>query len=225
MTPLPFFVNNNRWHTFHQNSFCDLPYIAQTTNSFIIANSIWKIRLKTARNTVADTSFDTLMGNESIWQCFRLKLLPQVNRRMMMNQKISLQQTIPLLLGLLLIGLVVILILNLNNPSAIQIAPDLSGNRPAATTEESFNYEQAAATSAMRWQAMAKFYEAQGLLTRDNFDYEQAAEIMAYRWNAMAEAYENKNLPNDSIDPNDLMAYRWQAMARAYEEMGLPDDK
>lgn len=142
-----------------------------------------------------------------------------------MNQKLTLQQTIPLLLGLLLIGVVVFLILNLNNPPAIQMAPDLSSNRPAATTEEYFDYEQAADISAMRWQEMAKFYEGQGLLTRDNFDYEQAAEIMAYRWNAMAESYEKMSLPNDRIDPNDLMAYRWQAMARAYEEMGLLNDK
>ncbi len=142
-----------------------------------------------------------------------------------MNQKITLQQTIPFLLGLLLVGAFVLLILNLSNPLAIQSVPDLSGNRPGATTAESFDYEQAANISAMRWQAMAEFYEAQGMLTRDNFDYEQAAENSAYRWNAMAEAYEKMGLLNDRMDPGDVMAYRWTAMGRAYERMGLLNDK
>jgi hypothetical protein len=142
-----------------------------------------------------------------------------------MNQKITLQQTIPLLLGLLLVGAILLLVLNLGNPPVIQMAPDLSSNQPAATTEESFDYEQAANISAMRWQAMGRFYEAQGLLTRDDFDYEQAAELMAYRWNAMAKAYEKMGLLNDRMDPGDLMAYRWLAMARAYERMGLLNDK
>ena len=142
-----------------------------------------------------------------------------------MNQKFTAQQTIPLLLGLLLVGAIVLLVLNLGNPPAIQMAPDLSGNRPAATTEETFDYEQAADVSAMRWQVMGKFYKAQGLLTRDDFDYEQADELMAYRWNAMAEAYEKMGLLNERMDPSDLMAYRWLAMARAYERMGRLNDK
>ena len=142
-----------------------------------------------------------------------------------MNQKFTSQQTIPLLLGLLLVGAIVLLVLNLSNPPAIQMAPDLSGNRPAVTTEESFDYDQAADISAMRWQAMGKFYQAQGLLTRDDFDYEQAAELTAYRWNAMAEAYEKMGLLNDRMDPSDLMAYRWLAMAKAYERMGLLNNK
>jgi hypothetical protein len=50
-------------------------------------------------------------------------------------------------------------------------------------------YEHDAEISAMRWQAMANYYEDNGLLNRDTFDYEAAANNSAFRWQAMADYY------------------------------------
>ena len=50
-------------------------------------------------------------------------------------------------------------------------------------------YEHDAEISAMRWQAMANYYEDNDLLTRDDFDYEAAANNSAFRWQAMADYY------------------------------------
>ena len=50
-------------------------------------------------------------------------------------------------------------------------------------------YEHDAEISAMRWQAMANYYEDSDLLTRDDFDYEAAANNSAFRWQAMADYY------------------------------------
>lgn len=145
-----------------------------------------------------------------------------------MNQKVSLQQMIPLLFGLMLAGAIMLLVLNFGSPPAVRLAPDLAGDQTAATVTEDFDYEQAADISAMRWQAMARFYEAQWLLTRDDFDYEQAAEYMAFRWQAMAKFYEKQGLlTRDDFDYEQAaenMAFRWLEMAKAYERMGLLND-
>lgn len=142
-----------------------------------------------------------------------------------MNQKVTSRNMIPLLFGLLLLGVIGLLALSFGNSPAIQLSPDLSSNQAIATNAEAFDYEEAADISASRWGAMARFYEEQGLLTRDNFDYEQAAEDMAYRWQAMAEAYGRHGLLNYRDNPDDVMAYRWNAMARAYEKAGLLNDQ
>lgn len=146
-----------------------------------------------------------------------------------MNEKFSYEQTIPLVIGLLLVVAIALLTLNLGDLPAIRLAPALSDNLSAAASDEVFDYERAADISAMRWQAMASFYDAQGLLTRDDFDYEQAAENSAYRWQAMAHFYQAQDLlTRDDFDyaqAAENSAYRWQAMAGAYERMGLLNDK
>ena len=81
-----------------------------------------------------------------------------------MNQKISLQQVIPVLLVLLLIGAVGLLSQRGINPPAIQVISELTSSRAGTTSEKVFDSEQAADLSAARWQAMAKFYEKHGLL-------------------------------------------------------------
>ena len=139
-----------------------------------------------------------------------------------MNQKITLQQMIPILLVLLLVGVFTVLLVQ--NVDLSVSLPFFA--RPAGDIQaEAFDYETAADVSTMRWQAMARFYEQQGLLTRDNFNYAQAADQMAYRWQAMADWYANAGLLNDRLDPGDVMAYRWTAMARAYEQWGMLNDK
>jgi len=168
-----------------------------------------------------------------------------------MNQKVGLQQTFTALLALLVVGAIALLVVNGGNLAAIPVALNLSLGEADVAPAEAFDYARAADVSAMRWEAMASYYEAQGLLTRDAFDYEQAAEnvayrwnamaeayrrnglldyrsnpddVMAYRWNAMGEAYKSHGLLNYSADPDDVMAYRWQAMAREYERLGLLND-
>ena len=142
----------------------------------------------------------------------------------MMNQKVSLQQMIPVLFVLLLIGAFgVLFVLNVNPPAFPRFSA-LADNPAGAVEADVFDYAQAAEVSALRWQAMARFYEQQGRLTRDNFDYEQAADNLAYRWQAMADWYENAGLLNKGMDPGDVMAYRWLAMARAYEQWGMLND-
>lgn len=73
---------------------------------------------------------------------------------------------------------------------------------------------------AYRWNAMAQFYEKNGMLN-NRLD---AADLMAYRWNAMAQAYKSKGLLNYHDNPDDLLAYRWLATARGYEKLGLLND-
>jgi putative heme degradation protein len=105
--------------------------------------------------------------------------------------------------------------------------PEVKSVAPAAkiSADHVPDAVDAADLSAARWQAMAEFYEEQGMLTRDNFDYEQAAENSAARWQAMAEFYEEQGmLTRDNFDYEqaaDLSATRWQAMAEFYEEQGL----
>jgi len=141
-----------------------------------------------------------------------------------MNAKNTLQHTIPYVLGLLLIAAIGLLAQNFVNLPALQLAPALSGNRAAAAADEPFDSERAAEISTMRWEAMGRFYEAQGMLTRDNFDYAQAADNLAYRWQAMAAGYERLGLLNDRMAAGDVMAYRWEAVARGYERLGLLND-
>ena len=67
---------------------------------------------------------------------------------------------------------------------------------------------EAADLSSSRWQAMAKFYEEQGMLTRDNFDYGQAADLSAARWQAMGEFYvEQASGINYAMDTVDLKLF------------------
>lgn len=90
----------------------------------------------------------------------------------------------------LLISAILLFIVNSNHMVPSPSSSNSSDKLDDATNRDTFDYEQAAEISAMRWLAMAKFYEAQGLLTRDDFDYEEAADLMAYRWQAMAQAYQ-----------------------------------
>ncbi|MEJ2708172.1 MAG: hypothetical protein P8074_11210 [Anaerolineales bacterium] len=92
--------------------------------------------------------------------------------------------------------------------------------------EAAFDYEQAAAVTAYRWNAMAQEYKRLGLLNyKTNPD-----DVMAYRWNAMAQEYKRLGLLNYKSNSDDVMAYRWNAMAQEYQRLGLlnyktnPDD-
>ena len=145
----------------------------------------------------------------------------------MMNLNADLRQMYPLLLlfALLLASAIVLLYLTLRELPEVQTAPELASNQTSVAHAETIDNEKAADISAMRWQAMARFYEEQGLLTRDPFDYEQAAEQTAFRWQAMAEAYQRHGLLNYRSNPDDVMAFRWLAMARAYERAGLLNDQ
>jgi hypothetical protein len=136
-----------------------------------------------------------------------------------MNQRMNVQQIVPLLGIVLLFGALALLTVVRGTP--ISIAPLPPANTADQTSAAAFNAAEAAELSAARWQEMAKFYEENGLLTRDPFDYEQAAELSAHRWQAMAKFYEENGLLNDEITSGELSAYRWNAMARAYERMSM----
>jgi Spy/CpxP family protein refolding chaperone len=90
---------------------------------------------------------------------------------------------------------------------------------------DSAAYERDADISALRWQAMAAYYEKNGLLTRDGFDYAAAEAALDYRWQAMAAYYEQHGLlTRDDFDyaaSEAALDYRWQAMADYYEQHGL----
>lgn len=145
-------------------------------------------------------------------------------RRDKVNQKVNFPHVAPMMF-ILLLALLGVTLLILNNLPA----PVFEGNWETSAGLEAFDYERAADISAQRWQAMAHYYEAQGLLTRDAFDYEQAAENSAYRWQAMARYYDEHGLlTRDAFDYEQAAensAYRWQAMARAYERMGLLNER
>ena len=126
-----------------------------------------------------------------------------------MNQKVILKQMIPFMFILLLVGGVMIFALSAGSLPASQAASALSASQVSVAGMADFDYEHAAEILAMRWGAMGRFYEAQGLLTRDDFDYERAAEIMAYRWNAMAEVYQRLGLLNDRSYPDDVLVSPW----------------
>ena len=85
-----------------------------------------------------------------------------------MNQKVTLQQMVPIMFALLLLVVLGFLAIRPNNPLALPELPVIERNW--AATVKSFDYEKAADISAARWQAMGDFYEKQGLLTRDPFD-------------------------------------------------------
>lgn len=138
-----------------------------------------------------------------------------------MNQRFTLNQMLPYVALLLLISIFAVLVVQQVNPLSITLFSDTGAGEGR---RQAFDYEQAADVSAARWQAMARFYEQAGLLTKDNFDYAQAAENMAIRWVAMAEAYERMGLLNEEMDPGEIMGYRWLAMARAYEKWGMLND-
>lgn len=113
-----------------------------------------------------------------------------------MKQKITLHQMIPLVFLLLLVGVILLFFLNFNHPVTSSSIFNSPGNMDSAASGDAFDDKHAAEIFAMRWQAMAQFYKAQGLLTRDDFDYEQATDLMAYRWEAMARAYQRMGLLN-----------------------------
>lgn len=117
-----------------------------------------------------------------------------------MNLRANLRQMTPLLFALFLVSVIALLFLNLRELPEVQMVPELARNQVSVANPEAVDNEKAADISAMRWQAMARFYEEQGLLTRDPFDYEQAADQTAFRWLAMARAYERAGLLNDQID-------------------------
>lgn len=145
-----------------------------------------------------------------------------------MNHRITSAQLLPLALVALMVltGLSAYL---LDNGPEIDLSLNLPVNVTGVTEAEAFDYERAAEITGIRWQAMARFYEEQGLLTRDNFDYEQAAENVAYRWQAMARFYKDQDLlTRDDFNYElsaDQMAYRWLAMARYYESLGLLNER
>lgn len=135
-----------------------------------------------------------------------------------MTKKTAVQIFTPLLVVVVLATALI----SISRPAPdIQIDSLLS--RPSVVRP--FDYEAAANLSAYRWQAMANFYEDNGLLTRDDFDYEAASNLSAYRWQAMANFYkDNGLLTRENFDYEaaaNLSAYRWQAMASYYEKHGL----
>ena len=141
-----------------------------------------------------------------------------------MNLRTNLRQMTPLLF-VLLASAIALLFLNLRDSPEIPTVPELASNQDSVANAEAVDKEKAADISAMRWQAMARFYEKQSLLTRDPFDYEQAADQLAFRWQAMAEAYQRHGLLNYSSNPDDVMAFRWLAIAKGYERAGLLNDQ
>ncbi len=96
-----------------------------------------------------------------------------------------------------LVGLVV-----LSACQSAEAAPPAAGE---------FDYEQAAAHSTLRWQAMGRAYERQASFSL-GLDPD---DIASQRWNALAASYESRA----SID--DVMVLRWEAMGRFYEQNGL----
>ena len=84
----------------------------------------------------------------------------------------------------------------------------------------------AAEISAFRWNAMARFYTAQGVSTTFLSSL-NAADRTPYRWNALDQ--ERLLRPTSvamgvdltSYDAADIAAYRWNAMARFYISHGL----
>lgn len=151
-----------------------------------------------------------------------------------MNQRMSVQQIIPLLIALVAVAVFALVAPHIIQPPAVGIASVFAPERAVETDVEAVDSAHAADLSAARWQAMARYYEAQGLLTRDPFDYEQAAENQAARWLAMGQFYKDRGLlTRDDFDYEqaaDTTAFRWQAMGKAYENLGLlnyrsnPDD-
>ena len=111
-----------------------------------------------------------------------------------MNQRINLQQVIPLLVALLLVGALAILAPRLGDLSTIRLLPVSSPGRATITEAETLASARAADLSAYRWQEMAKFYEEHGMLTRDTSDYEAAADLSTYRWQEMAKFYEEHGM-------------------------------
>ena len=93
----------------------------------------------------------------------------------------------------------------------------------ATLAEATFDYDQAAANHAARWQAMGQFYADHDMLN-DRFDYEQAADNDAARWQAMGQFYADHDMLNDRFDYEQAAANhasRWQAMGLFYEKNGL----
>ena len=84
-------------------------------------------------------------------------------------------------------------------------------------SDGSFDYEAAADQTAFRWQAMARFYERNGLLnSRTDPD-----DALTFRWKAMAEFYRDNGLLKERTEPDDALRYRWQAMADFYRDHNL----
>ena len=143
-----------------------------------------------------------------------------------MNKKIAFQIASPVVIALILVALVM-----LQATRTIDISSALNSlltNR-SAPAEFEIAPLQAVDPVEYRWQAMADYYEKNGLLTRDTFDYEQAADNLAIRWQAMANYYEqNGMLTRDSFDYEqaaDNLAFRWLAMAKWYEEHGMLNER
>ena len=145
-----------------------------------------------------------------------------------MNQKVNLQQIVPLLFVVLLFAALGLLVPIVGRGTPVSIAPLSPAKTGDQTSVDAFNAAEGADLLAARWQAMARFYEENGMLTRDPFDYEQAAENQVARWQALARFYEDQGMltrnPFDYEQAAELSAYRWEAMARFYEENGLLND-
>lgn len=111
-----------------------------------------------------------------------------------MNTRLDLKQWVVILITLVLVTAVGLFILNSGTLPSIELPVGLSAD--VSTAEELFDYDEAVNTLTFRWQAMADFYEKNGLLTRDTFDYDEAAENLAYRWQALAKFYDDHGLLN-----------------------------
>jgi len=146
-----------------------------------------------------------------------------------MNLKVKVRQFNLYLFALALLSLMALLVLGRFNPPQIQAPPRLGQSDPAAPA--AFDAERAADISAQRWQAMADFYEAQGMLTRDPLT-DEAAGVAAVavpidggfasytdRYWAMADAYAARRA--EAEEAADISAQRWLAMARFYEAHGM----
>lgn len=138
-----------------------------------------------------------------------------------MNQRVNTQQIVPMLFVVLLLASLGLVVRFVGRDTTVLIAARPPAKSIAQPSIDAFGAAEAAELSAARWQAMAEFYEENGMLTRDSFDYVQAAELSAHRWQAMARFYEENGLLNNKMNPGELSAYRWNAMARAYERMSL----
>lgn len=145
-----------------------------------------------------------------------------------MNPRVNIQQLVPLFV-VLLFAAVVLLVSVIDKGTPVSVVPHLPAKAVEQTSAVAFDAVEAADPSTARWQAMARFYEKHGMLTRDPFDYEQAEANHVARWQAMAKFYEDRGMLTryafDYEQAAALSVYRWEAMARFYEVNGMLNDE
>jgi hypothetical protein len=156
----------------------------------------------------AREKFNLLTGQGQVLSRILVPSFKQ-NRR---TEMISKERSIVLGFVISLVTLVVLAACQPAQPIPLAVeAPRIETSLVAADSADALAY---------RWQALADYYEGNGLLTR-NVPVLDAADVSAARWIAAAKFYEANGMLNVVTDPGDVSAARWQAMADFYEEQGL----